>query len=94
MDEQNRNLPIFEIELWFSELKKNSKNFPNFTISKIIKFSLLTNLKKNNKISESVEFQKLANFQNLTIRKTIKVPKISNLVNYHIFRVFEQFKQT
>ena len=85
MDEQNQNFPIFEIKLWFSKLKKNSKNFPNFIISKIIKFPLLTNSKKNNKISEIAEFQKLANFQNLTICKTIKFPKISNLVNYHIF---------
>ena len=60
IDEQNQNLPIFGIKLWFSKLKKK---FPNFTISKIIKFPLLTNSKKkNNQISEIVEFQKLANF--------------------------------
>ena len=84
MGEQNQNLPIFGIELWFSKLKKKSKNFPNFTISKIIQFPLSTN-SYNNQISEIVDFQKLANFQNLTICKTIKIPKISDLVNYHIF---------
>ena len=41
-----------------------------------------------------VQFRKLAIFQNLTFRETIKIPKISNLINYHIFQVFEQFKQT
>ena len=58
MDEQNQNLPIFGIKLWFSKLKKK---FTNFKISKIIKFPLLTNSKKNQS-SEIVEFQKLANF--------------------------------
>ena len=82
MDEQNQSLPIFGIKLWFSELKKK---FPNFKISKIIKFPLLTNSKKNNQSSEIVEFQKLANFLDLTICKTIKIQKISNLmINYQI----------
>ena len=86
MDEQNQNLPIFGIKLCFSRLKKNSKNFPNFTISKIIEFPLLTNSRKNDQISEIVKCRKLANFQNLTICKTIKIPRILNLmVNYHIF---------
>ena len=58
MDEQNQNLPIFGIKLWFSKLKKK---IPYFTISKIIKFPLLTNSKKNQS-SEIVEFRKLANF--------------------------------
>ena len=48
------------------------KNFPNFTISKI------------NQIPEIIRFRKLANFLNLTICKTIKIPKNSNFVNYHI----------
>ena len=43
MDEQNQNLPILGIKFYFSKLKKKSKNFPNFTISKIIKFPLSTN---------------------------------------------------
>ena len=43
MDEQNQNLPIFGIKLWFSKL---TKKFPNFKISKIIEFPLLTNSKK------------------------------------------------
>ena len=59
MDEQNQNLPIFRIKLWFSKLKKK---FPNFKIPKIIKFPLLTNSKNNYQSSEIVEFQKLANF--------------------------------
>ena len=85
-DEQNQNLPIFGIKLWFSRLKKNSKNFLNFTISKIVEFSLLRKSKKNYEISEIVECRRLANFQNFTICTTIKIPRISNLmVNYHIF---------
>ena len=86
MDEQNQNFPIFGIKLWLSRLKKNSKNFPNYTISKIIEFPLLTNSKINYQISEIVECRKLANFQNWTICKTIKIIRILNLmVNYHIF---------
>ena len=54
MDEQNQNLPIFGIELWFSKLKKK---IPNFTISKI-KFPLLTNSKK------IIKILKLLNFKN------------------------------
>ena len=63
------------------------KKFPNFKISKIIKFPLLTNPKKNNQSSEIVEFQKLANFFNLTICKIIKIQKISNLMvnNKYVF---------
>ena len=52
MDEQNQNLPIFGIKLWFSKLKKKIAN---------------------DQSSEIVEFQKLANFKNLTICKTIKI---------------------
>ena len=50
MAEQNQ-IMVFQIE----------EKFPNFKISKIIKFPLLTNSKKNNQSSEIVEFQKLAN---------------------------------
>ena len=59
MDEQNQNLLIFGIKLWFSKLKKNSKlyNFENHQIS------IIDKLKKNNQSSEIVEFQKLANFK-------------------------------
>ena len=71
MDEQNQNLPIFGIKLWFSKLKKNSQ---------ILKFRKSSNfpywqIQKNNQSSEIVEFQKLANFFNLTICKTIKIQK-------------------
>ena len=62
MDEQNQNLPFFGIKLGFPNWKKYSENFPHFTISKIIEFPLLTKPKKNNQISEIVEFQKLAIF--------------------------------
>ena len=66
-------------------VSKLKKKFPNFTISKIIKFPLLTNSRKNNQSSKIVEFQKLGNFLNLTICKTIKIQKILNLmVNYQI----------
>ena len=66
---------VFQIE------KINSKfyNFENHQIS------IIDKLKKNNQSSEIVEFQKLANFKNLTICKTSKIQKISNLmVNYQI----------
>ena len=59
MDEQNQNLLIFGIKLWFSKLKK--KKFPNFKISKIIKFPLLTNSKK------IIKVLKLMNFKNKKI---------------------------
>ena len=72
IDKQNQNLPIFAIKLWFSKLKKKLKNFK---ISKVMNFPLLTNSKKNNQSSEIVEFQKLENFFNLTICKTIKIQK-------------------
>ena len=65
---------VFQIE------KKNPKfyNFENHQISIIDKL-------KKNQCSEIVEFQKLANFQNLTICKTMNIQKISNLmVNYQI----------
>ena len=94
MDKQNQNLPIFEIKLRFSELKKKFLKFPKFYNFENNQISIIEKLEKNNKISEIVEFQKLANFQNLTICKTIKILKNSNLVNYHKFWVFEQFKQT
>ena len=84
-----------ELNHGFLDWTKNSKKFPNFRISKIIEFPLLTNSKKNNQISEIFEFQKLANFKKLTIFITIEIPRILKLmVNYHIFEVFEQFKQT
>ena len=82
IDEQNQNLPIFGITLWFSKLERK---LPNFKISKIINIPLLTNSNKNNQSSEIVEFKKLAIFLNLTICKTIKIQKISNfMVNYQI----------
>ena len=56
MDEQNQNLPIFGIKLWFSKLKKNLK-FYNFEIHQI---SIIDKIKKNQS-SEIVGFQKLAN---------------------------------
>ena len=45
MDEQNQNLPIFGIKLWFSKLKKkipkfyNFENHPIFIIDKLKKKS-------------------------------------------------------
>ena len=40
------------------------------------------------KIHEIIKFGKLESFQNFTIWKTKKIPKISNLIN-HISWVFE-----
>ena len=59
-------------------------------ISQILQFRKSSNshyleTQKNNQISEIVEFQKLENFQNLTICKIIKIPKNSNLmIHYQI----------
>ena len=63
MDEQNQNVPNFEIKLWFYKLKKKIPK-----ISQILHFRKSSNFpywqtqKKNNQSSEIVEFQKLANF--------------------------------
>ena len=72
MDEQNQNLPIFGNKLWFSKFKKK---FANLRISKIIKFPLLTNSKKNNQSS---------NFLNLTIFKTQNSKNFDFDGNYQI----------
>ena len=83
IDELNQNLPIFEIKLWFFRFQ--IFRFPKFYNFENYRISILEKLKKNNQISEIVEFQKLENFQNLTIFKTIKIPRIANLmVNHHI----------
>ena len=72
---------FLESNYGFPNLKKNSK-FDNFENHQI---SIIDKLKKNNQSFEDVVFQKLANFKNLTIYKTIKMRKISNLmVNYQI----------
>ena len=52
-------------------------------VKKIDKFVNFPN-RKISKISETVQFRKLANFK-ILICKTIKTPKTSNLVNYHIW---------
>ena len=54
MDEQNQNLPIFGINLWFSKLKKNLKfyNFENHQISII------------DKLKRKIKVLKLLNFKN------------------------------
>ena len=57
MDEQTKICQFLESNYGFPNWEK----IPNFTISKIIQFPLLTNSKKNQS-SEIVEFQKLANF--------------------------------
>ena len=42
MDEQNQNLPIFEIKLWFSKMKKK---FPKFNNCKNHQISIIDKLK-------------------------------------------------
>ena len=59
------------------EIKKKNSKFYNFKNHQI---SIIDKLKTNNQSSEIVEFQKLANFKNLTICKTIKIQKILNLM--------------
>ena len=59
------------------EIKKKNSKFYNFKNHQI---SIIDKLKTNNQSSEIVEFQKLANFKNLTLCKTIKIQKISNLM--------------
>ena len=43
MDEQNQDLPIFGIKLWFSKLKKKFQKFHNFENHRI---SIIDELKK------------------------------------------------
>ena len=83
MDEQNRNLPIYGIKLWFSKLKKKFQKFAKFYNFENHRSFIIDKLKKK-KISEIVEFHKLANFQNLTICKT----RLS-LFQYSKFRIFK-----
>ena len=47
------------------------------------KFPKLYNF-ENHPISQIFQFQELANFQNLLIHKTIKIPRIFKSVNYRI----------
>ena len=56
---------VFQIEKIIAKFK----NFENHQIS------ILDRLKQKNQSYEIVEFQKLANFFNLTICKTIKIEK-------------------
>ena len=62
VDEQNQNLPFFGIKLLFSKLKKKFQKIPKFYNFENHRISIIDKLKKNNQISEIVEFQKLANF--------------------------------
>ena len=76
-EEYGRRIPKlanFWSKIFIFQIDKNSKNFPNFTIVKIIKFPLSTN-SYNNQIFEIVQFRKIANFQNLTTRKISKFQK-------------------
>ena len=54
------------------QIEKKIPKFLNFENHQI---SIIDKLKKNNQSSEIVEFQKLANFFNLTICKSIKIQK-------------------
>ena len=82
--ENSKIYQFLESNFGFSNWKKISNYFPNFRMSKIIKFLLSTN-SQNNQISEISEFRKSANYQNLTIYWSIKIPKISYLMgNYHV----------
>ena len=57
MDEQNQNLPIFGIKLWFSELKKKiPKSSQILQFRKSSNFHYWQTQNKNNQISEIVEF--------------------------------------
>ena len=56
----------------FRSIEKKIPKFLNFENHQI---SIIDKLKKNNQSSEIVEFQKLANFFNLTICKSIKIQK-------------------
>ena len=47
MDEQNQNVPNFEIKLWFYKLKKKKfQKFPKFYTSENHQISLIDKLKK------------------------------------------------
>ena len=73
MYEQNQNFRIFGMKLWFSKLKKK---FPNFNISKIIKFPLVTNSKKIIKVLKLLNFKK---------------QQISSLIFYNPHEFFQFF---
>ena len=67
-------------------------NAKNMQFLKYYPFSIYSNFKKH-QISKIVQFRTITNFQNTTIWKTIKTPWIYNVINYHIFWMFEWFKQ-
>ena len=46
MNEQNRNLLIFGIKLWFSRLKKKFRKFPKFYSFENHQISIIDKLKK------------------------------------------------
>ena len=58
MDEQNQNLPIFGIKLWFSKLKKKIQKFPKFHNFENHQISIISKQKK------IIKFLKLLNFKN------------------------------
>ena len=69
----------------------------SFDINQFQRFNFLTFISYSSgnfldwQIHKIIKFLKL--LKNLTICKSIKIPKNSNLVNYHIFWVFKQFEQ-
>ena len=71
---ENSIFANFWSQIFIFQIEKNSKNFPNFTILKIIKFPLSINA-QNNKISEIVQCRKITNFQNLKTCKILKFQK-------------------
>ena len=93
MDEQNQNLPIFEIKLRFFKLKKNFQKFSKFYNFENHQISIIDKLKKNNIISELVEFQK-GEGQNLerrdverSIFRNFKITNIK-ITKYELFDSF------
>ena len=52
------------------------------------KFNKISSL-KNKRISQILEFRKLASFQSLIVWKTIRIPKMYIVEKYSIFQVFE-----
>ena len=72
MDERFQNLWISLAKFLFSMLEKILYIFQVYNI-------------ENHQIYEIAQSRKLVNFQNLTIRWTIEIPKISNLLKYHIY---------
>ena len=93
-DKSRKNLIFHRFFDFWPWSRNNYVMIPILQFRKSSNFHYLQTQEKNIKFLK-LFCRKLANFQNLTICKAIKISRISNLmVNYYIFWVFERFEQT